>query len=135
LEAAAAATEPITLVAPMDGAVTVLRRAGENVTEGAPLMTITAVQPEKIISYLRQPIPFEPKVGMKVEVRTRAMQSQTAVGAIRNVGTHFEAITNALAIGKLGTAYDLGLPIEITVPSGLNIHPGELVDLTVRQND
>jgi len=135
LEQAAAETEPITLVAPIDGAVTLFRQAGENVTEGTPLMTITAVQPEKIISYLRQPIPFEPKVGMPVEVRTRAMQSQTAVGAIKNVGTHFEAITNALAVGKLGTAYDLGLPIEITVPAGLKIHPGELVDLTIRRED
>jgi len=132
LEDAAAETLPITLVAPMAGAVALLRQPGENVDEGAPVMSITATQPEKIISYVRQPMLFEPKVGMHVEVRTRAVQSKTAVAEIKAVGSHFENITNALAIGKLNTPFDLGLPIEIDVPAGLNIHPGELVDLTVR---
>lgn len=135
LAQAAAASEPVKLIAPMDGAVSLIRQSGENLTEGEPLLTVTATQPEKIISYLRQPIPFEPKVGMHVEIRTRALQSQTAVAEIENVGSHFEAITNALAIGKLGTAYDLGLPVEINVPAGLKLRPGELVDLAVLSTD
>jgi multidrug resistance efflux pump len=129
---AAASVAPFTLFAPMTGEVNVLRQPGENLVEGAPVVTITATQPKKIISYLRQPIPFEPKVGMKVEVRSRSLQSQTAIAEITGVGSHFENITNALAMTKFNTPYDLGLPIEINVPAGLKIRPGELVDLNVR---
>jgi len=132
LAEASVGTMPITLVAPMDGAIQILRQSGENLSQGDPVITITATEPEKIISYLRQPIPFEPKVGMHVQVRTRSLQAQTALAAIRNVGTHFEQITNALAIGKIGTPIDLGLPIEMNIPAGMKIRPGELVELTIR---
>jgi len=132
---AAADAEPFTLFAPMSGEATVLHQPGENLTEGTPVLVVTATQPEKIISYLRQPIPFEPKVGMQVEVRTRSLQSQTALAQITNIGSHFENITNALAMTKINTPYDLGLPIEIAVPAGLKIRPGELVDLTIRSAD
>lgn len=132
LAEAAAGTQPITLVAPMDGAVTVFRQPGENLSEGDAVVTITSTESDKIISYLRQPIPFEPKVGMRVEVRTRALQARTMLASIKNVGSHFEQVTNALAIGRVGTPSDLGLPIEISLPEGLSVRPGELVDLTIR---
>jgi len=131
----AADAAPFTLFAPMTGSVNVLRQSGENLMEGEPVLIVTATEPEKIISYLRQPIPFEPKVGMQVEVRTRALQGQTMLAAIKSVGSHFENITNALAMTKINSPYDLGLPIEINVPAGLKIRPGELVDLTVRSTD
>lgn len=132
LDQAAAGTQPITLVAPMDGIVSaVYHRAGENLAGGETVLTITATQPAGIISYLRQPIPFEPKTGMRIEVRTRSLESRTGLAEIKSVGSQFEPITNALAVGRLGSPADLGLPIEITVPSGLKIRPGELVDLTV----
>lgn len=132
LTEAAAASEPVTLVAPMNGTVSLLHQSGENLVEGESLLTVTATQPEKIISYLRQPMPFEPKAGMQVEVRTRALPSQMTLARIINIGSHFENITNALAITKINTPYDLGLPVEINVPAGLKVRPGELVDLTVR---
>ncbi|HXU78063.1 MAG TPA: hypothetical protein VN794_15935 [Methylomirabilota bacterium] len=132
LAEAAAGTMPVTLVAPMDGAIQIVRQPGENLSEGDSIVTVTATEPEKIISYLRQPIPFEPKVGMQVEVRTRSLQAQTALAAIKNIGSHFEQVTNALAIGKIGTPSDLGLPIEMDMPPGLKVRPGELVDLTIR---
>jgi multidrug resistance efflux pump len=132
LSQAAAGTEPVTLVAPMDGMVSMVdRQRGENLSAGDPIMTITATEPEHIISFLRQPIPFEPKVGMQMEVRTRTFQIQSGVARIENVGSQFEDITNALAILRPGVLVDLGLPIEISLPSGLKVRPGELVDLTL----
>lgn len=132
LSQAAAGTEPVTLVAPMDGTVSMVdRQSGENLSAGDPIMTITASEPEHIISFLRQPIPFEPKVGMQMEVRTRTFQIQSGVAHIENVGSQFEGITNALAILRPGVPVDLGLAIEISLPPGLKMRPGELVDLTL----
>lgn len=132
LKAAAAGTEPVTLVAPIDGMVRFIhRQVGENFFNGDPMVTITATEPESIISYLRQPIPFEPRVGMNVEVRTRALQSRASVGRISNVGAQFEPITNSLAMARPGMSVDLGLPVEISLPPGLKVRPGEIVDLTV----
>jgi multidrug resistance efflux pump len=128
---AVAATEPVTLVAPIDGTVSIIRQAGENLTEGEPVLTVTATEPEHIISYLRQPIPFEPRVGMQMEVRTRAFHIESGMARIENVGAQFQGITNALAMIRPGVPVDLGLPIEISLPPGLKMRPGELVDLTV----
>ncbi|HEX7617346.1 MAG TPA: HlyD family efflux transporter periplasmic adaptor subunit [Verrucomicrobiae bacterium] len=131
LARAAAGTEPVTLVAPMEGAISIVRQAGENLTEGEAALTVTATKPEHIISYLRQPIPFEPRVGMQMEVRTRTYRIQSGVARIENVGSQFEGITNALAILRPGVPVDLGLPIQISLPPGLKMRPGELVDLTL----
>lgn len=132
LSAAAAETEPLTLVAPMDGTVSaVTRLAGENLAAGDPILTIAATNAEHIISYLRQPIPFEPKVGMKMGVRTRTLQIQTGVAQIESVGAQFEGITNSLAIVRPGLPVDLGLPIQISLPPGMKVRPGELVDLSL----
>ncbi len=132
LAAAAAGTEPVTLVAPMSGMVNVLvREPGENMAAGELLLTIAATNAEHIISYLRQPIPFEPKAGMKMSVRTRTPQIQTGVAEIEKVGSQFEGITNALAILRPGVPVDLGLPIQISLPPGIKVRPGELVDLSL----
>jgi multidrug resistance efflux pump len=136
LSQAAAGTEPVTLVAPINGMVSLVeRQPGENLSAGDPIMTITASEPEHIISFLRQPIPVEPRVGMPVEVRTRTFQVQSGVAHIENVSSHFEGITNALAIVRPGVPMDLGLAIEISLPPGLKVRPGELVDLTLLSND
>jgi multidrug resistance efflux pump len=132
LKAAAVGAEPITLVAPMDGEVSsIYHQAGENIPEGDPILTITGMEPERIVAYLRQPVPFEPKVGEQVEVRTRTFQRQTSLARINNVGAQFEMITNVLAVARPSGTYDFGLPVEITLPPGLKVRPGEVVDLSV----
>jgi multidrug resistance efflux pump len=136
LKEASTGTEPITLTATMDGMVSmVYRQVGEYVSEGNPILTITEVEPEHIISYLRQPIPFEPKAGMEMEVRTRTMQIQSGMARIQSVGSQFETVTNSLAIIRPGKPVDLGLPIEISLPPGFKLRPGEIVDLTLHPVD
>ncbi len=130
---ASADTKPVTLIAPIDGMVSmVFHQAGENVAAGYPILTITAVEPQHIISYLRQPIPFEPKAGMKMEVRTRTMRIQSGMARIESVGSQFEMVTNSLAIMRPDKSVDLGLPVEISLPPGVKLRPGEIVDLTLR---
>lgn len=133
LKTAQSLHESIVLVAPIDGMVTsILHRAGENVRESDPIVVISAAQPERIVSYMRQPFPFEPKVGMQVEVRTRTLQNQSGLAHIRQVGAQFEPITNALAMVRQGTLMDMGLPIEISLPPTLKLRPSEVVDIIVR---
>lgn len=121
----------VTLHAPMDGQITaVLRGVGENVTEGEPLVLITAAQPERIIGYLRHPLPLEPQPGQRVEVRTHSREHQRDEAVVTRVGVHFEPIINP-ALHPAPTP-EVGVPVEVSLPPRLHLRPGEIVSLVVR---
>ena len=123
---------PILVKAPMDGIVTaIFHRAGEAVTPGQPIVAIATLDPVRIVGYLRPPISHEPKVGMKVCVRTRGLRPETGSATIMEVGTQFEPVPPAL-LGPVNFANIVqGLPIDISLPSNLKIRAGELVDITL----
>jgi multidrug resistance efflux pump len=121
---------PVTLRAPVDGMVdTIHHRVGEAVTVGEPIVSVAPFTIARIIGYQRAPILEEPKVGARVQVRTRGPHQQTGVGEITEVGTQFEPLPPALQVPVRLSNAELGLPICISVPAGLKIRPGELVDL------
>jgi multidrug resistance efflux pump len=123
---------PITLRATADGMVSVLyHRTGEAITAGEPIFSIAAFNSVRIIGYLRAPIMEEPRVGSKVQVRTRGLGREAGVASILEVGTQMETIAPALLGPMKFAATELGLPISISVPPNLKIKPGELVDLTL----
>jgi hypothetical protein len=41
-------------------------------------------------------------------------------------------ITNSLAFIKTGSLVDAGLPVIVSIPPGLSIRPGEVLDLNFR---
>ena len=117
--------------APMDGMiVSVLHHEGENVKEGEPLVLISATQPKNIIGYLRQPLPLEPKVGQEVEVRTHGRLRQHGMAMITQVGAQYEAITNPML--HPATTPEVGLPVQISLPTNLKLRPGEMVSLVIK---
>ena len=123
---------PRTLKAPMDGMVVkIYHRSGETIVAGDPIITLTAPRPQRIIGYLRQPLPFEPKVGDAVKIYTRRPHRQVATTKILQVGAQMELVTAPMRIRGLGTAMERGLPVLLSLPPGLELHPGELVDLMV----
>lgn len=125
--------EPTILRAPIDGVVSmILRRPGENVVAGDIIMTIHSTQGERIVGYLRQPLPFTPEKGMPVMVRCRTKQREEAMSQIAEVAPRFEAITN-LSLLRPGFLYEIGMPISITIPPELRptLMPGELVDIAI----
>jgi multidrug resistance efflux pump len=127
---------PIPLVAPISGTVSVIhRRPGETVTVGEPIVQITANHVDRIVGYLRAPIPAEIKTGMSVEVRTRAFHRQHGMGAISGIGNQLEPIfPTLLAAMRLPISNpptELGLRVNITIPTGLTLRPGEHVDIIV----
>lgn len=125
---------PVTLRAPISGMISsVAHQPGENALEGEPIVTINAAQADRVIGYLRQPYPIEPQIGMEVVMTTRERKSRRLTGAVTQVGAQMEIITNSLAQVRIGALVDSGLPVAISLPPGINLRPGEIVDLTFRQ--
>lgn len=127
---------PQPLVAPIDGVVAlVLRRAGETVVAGEPVLRVTAPKVERLAGYLRQPLPFAPKPGMVAEIRTRGIPAKIAATTITHVGVALEIISpTMLAAMRLPTvpAPETAVRVEFALPPGLELRPGEHVDVTVR---
>jgi len=123
---------PITLRAPVDGMVSlVYHRSGEAITAGEPIVTIAAFNSVRIVGYLRSPITEEPKVGSRVEVRTRGPRQEVGLATILEVGSQLEAVAPALQGSLRFVTIEMGLPIGVSLPANLKIRPGELVDLTL----
>jgi multidrug resistance efflux pump len=131
--------KPLELQAPFDGVITSLhKRAGEQVLPGDPIATITSRKPERILGYLPQTFPINPKVGMKVEVATRSPLSffrNRSVCTITGVSPHLENITNVLARPiSAGVSADshvpvLGRVVAVSLPVDLNLLPGQPLDI------
>jgi multidrug resistance efflux pump len=124
--------EPHTLLAPITGMVSVpIRQSGEFVPAGEPLMTVSSTRADNVVAYLRQPYRFDPKVGMAARITTRTSQRQAFSTQITQIGAQVEVLTNALALMRPGTLVDAALPVILPVPSGVNIRPGEIVDVII----
>jgi HlyD family secretion protein len=122
---------PITMTAPIDGIVsTIFHRAGESITAGQPIVAVATLNPVRIVGYLRTPIGEEPKPGMMVEIRTRGIPRTVGSARVIEVGTQLEAVPATL-LGAMKAATELGLPVEISLPSTLKIRAGELVDIVL----
>ncbi|HTH46776.1 MAG TPA: hypothetical protein VMB21_04645 [Candidatus Limnocylindria bacterium] len=122
---------PVTFTAPMDAFVSsITHREGENVTAGEPIMVLSAINSERIIAYLRQPMTTEPHVDQAVEIRARSHRRDLAQGRILSVGGQMETILPELLPAKpVNGAPEFGLPILVSLPPGFKVLPGEIVDL------
>lgn len=96
------------------------------------MVSIQGHRAERIIGYMRQPIGFDPKAGMSVQVLRRTISRERFPSVIHHVGSHFETITNALALVRDGALVDVGLPVVIELPPDQPIRPGEIVDVLVQ---
>jgi hypothetical protein len=81
---------------------------------------------------MRQPISVEPRIGMSVQVRTRGFTRQSASATIRKVGSDMELVMSPLRLRGLAKNEERGLPFVVDLPPGLQVHPGELVDLILQ---
>jgi hypothetical protein len=99
---------------------------------GEPIFSISSPRSQHIIGYLRQPLAFEPKVGDRVSVYPRRPHRTVATAKVIQVGAQMELLTAPLRLRGSVPAMDRGLPVLLDLPAGLNVHPGELVDLVIR---
>jgi multidrug resistance efflux pump len=121
------------LRAPIDGMVgSIVRSAGENIPEGDPVLTIHAMEGQRILAYLRQGQMLTPTKGTPVRVRCRSRAREEALAEVQEIGFRFEVITN-LALIRPGMSFESGMPISVSMPAPLRslLRPGELVDLAL----
>lgn len=127
---------PLPLVAPIDGVVSlVLRRAGETVVAGEPVVRVTAPKSERLAGYVRQPLAFDPKPGMAAQIRTRNTPPKVAATTITHVGPALELLSpTVLTAMRLPPTPlpETALRIEFSLPAGLNLRPGEHVDVILQ---
>ena len=132
---AAAKPPAVPLIAPIDGVVSLVgRHSGERVAEGDTVLSIVSKRASRLTGYLRQPLPFEPTVGMTAEIRTRGLVRETAVSKVTGVGVAMEAIPASL-LGAMHLPSNVGaehaLRVYVAIPKGLRLWPGEHVDVTI----
>ncbi len=126
-------TTLVRLYAPISGQVGYVgRQAGEHVVEGEPFIQVQGLEADRVVGYLRQPYPVDPRVGMEVELTTRGPVRRRFRSEIIQVGAQLEVITNALAQVRMGALVDVGLPVVVGVPPRSGIRPGEVVDLVIK---
>jgi multidrug resistance efflux pump len=130
LHLAEAQLQPVLLRAPIDGFVTQLAIAPDStIVRGAILAVVSSAKVDRIVGYIPQPVRIEPKVGMKLEVRSRGTHRQLAVTEVTHVGPRIELFDAPLRVRGMGAAQERGLPIVGGVPPDMHLRPGELVDL------
>jgi hypothetical protein len=85
------------------------------------------------VGYLPQNFPVAPQVGMAVEVRTRAAKRMKGCATVLGVGPNLESITNSLVIplSVRPVVMPMGRKVSISLPEGLELLPGEPVDLVL----
>jgi multidrug resistance efflux pump len=141
LKLAEAQMNPVVVRSPIDGSVVMIHRYnGENVGAGVPIVTIGAVQSDRIVGYIRQPFYGTPEKDMLVRVRTRGSSRREGVGKILAVGPQLQPLNDAfMTPTRLNNLVDLGLPVYVSMPPELKsgpgepirLHPGEFVDMTL----
>lgn len=134
LRLAEAQFAPVKLTAPLAGVVTTLVAApGTTVAAGDVVATVAAERSERLVGFLRQPLPKEVRVGTAVELRARNAAGQRAVATIAEIGRVLEPVSpTVLALYNRAQIPELGLRVHIVLPPGFPARPGEWVDVTLR---
>lgn len=123
---------PVELTAPIDGVITaVLRRVGENVVAGEPIVTILSTNVSGIVAYLPQGSPLEARVGMDAEVRRQSRDRAAGASKVTRVGGYFAPVPVSLQMAPPanGQTNLVGLPLWVSLPADLPILPGEIVNV------
>ena len=124
----------ISIKSPIDGMVSaVFRFQGEKIVANAnvPIVTISALQPTRIIGYVRKPFSEVPKQGDMVTIRKLTGKREQAQGVVLEVSGQLEQITPTLIPVQPGVKIEMGLPFSVSVPAEMTLIPGEPVDLIV----
>ena len=114
--------------APISGKISAIYfQPGQSVRAQDWIMTIGADKANHIVGYIRPNQRIRPKVGAGVKVRLRLPAAPAADSTVEHVGSQWEPLPLELAQDQKVT--ELVLPVRVKMPSGLQLRPGELVDL------
>jgi len=138
------AREAVELTSPIDGVVIplyvranealqqrpgeyVMRRAGEVVTAGEPVLAVAQEKPTEIVAYVSEQQIGLLKDNMQVQLVKAAPPPQIAQSRVVAVGPTIEIMPQRL--WRNPTMPQWGRPILIDVPEGLSVVPGEVVGI------
>lgn len=121
---------PVSLRSPAEGVISSIHHwPGENVLAGEPIVTLSPLRSERIVGYVRQPLRIVPKAGDRVRVRTRGPTRQVGESQVVDVGTGMQPISPTLQPRGFVNVEERGLPFLVSIPDGMDVYPGELVDV------
>ena len=129
-----ASMSPRLLTAPISGSVSVINKwCGETATAADPVVTISSINSERVIGYLRQPFYINPTLNMAVQIRTRGFHRKQGIGRILAIGEQLLPINDVLLPPTKYNVSETGLPLLVSLPPELKkaVRPGEFVDLTI----
>ena len=134
LKSLEASLEPLPLVAPYDGRITMIyHHNGAFIKLGEPIAEFRAIRPDYIIGYIKMPYPADIRVGMQVEVSQRSSRPTSATANLLSIGPQFEALGLAFQRPMPVQMEERALPVLISLPENLRLKPGEIVDLRLRE--
>jgi multidrug resistance efflux pump len=115
--------------APFEGTVVAVHRyPGQSVRAGDPILTIASEQARYVVSYVAQDRSVIPSVGVGVVVRARRAGSQPRESVVESIGPQVEMVP--IHQRRNPQVAEWGLPVRVLLPEGLQVLPGELIDVT-----
>ncbi len=117
--------------APVSGVIAKVHQPpGTYVRSGDPIVTIASDQSLWIVAYVDQRYRGVLRPSDKVEIRMRGGTSagvRYGLGTVVSLGAQYQAVPEHLR--RHPDVVQWGLPVRISIPDGLAILPGEMVDL------
>lgn len=104
-----------------------IRRAGEVVAAGDPILAVAQTEPTEIIAYANEQQVGLLEQDMSVELVKMRYPAQIAQSRVLSIGPTIELMPQRL--WRSPTAPQWGRPVVIEVPSGLTVIPGELIGI------
>lgn len=126
--------ESFVVRSPISGTVTqVFAWPGQNIRRGEPIIEVAANEGKFILAYLPERKNIEATPGMEVTVRPRNDLRREVVSVVEHVGPQVQLLP--MHLWRDPTRQEWGLPVKIRKPPGLEVRPGQLMDLTFDQQD
>ena len=102
-----------------------IRRAGEVVAAGDPILAVAEIEPTEIVAYANEQQIGLLEQDMNVELVKMRYPAQIADSRVLSIGPTIELLPQRL--WRSPTVPQWGRPVVIAVPAGLNLVPGEMV--------
>ena len=121
---------PLVLRAPMSGVANFSNVVvGEYVSSGEVIGHIEAESGARIVAYLSPPLSFQPEVGMPVEILTRETRPRRGRSEVVAVSAQYQPMPQPGNV--MGMRQERGLPVFVSLPDGVDLRPGEPVNLRI----
>ena len=119
------------IVAPASGTIAMVHQpAGTYVKSGDPIVTIASDQRRWIVAYLNAEEHAKVRPNASVQISTASPETFVASSSVAVRANHFESVPAELR-RDLGSP-QWGVPIKVPLPAGVDVVPGQTVQLVIQ---